>query len=97
MEICRRFKTYKKENIKKFVVFIFFNENDIRNCGQFLKKDKHFNTDPNKNKLMKLKLFLWPNYRLEDLACMNRYWFDTHNGSPFSMSRIQMYPQFRIY
>uniref|UniRef100_A0A8S0X3Z0 Protein TIC 214 n=1 Tax=Spirodela intermedia TaxID=51605 RepID=A0A8S0X3Z0_SPIIN len=27
---------------------IFFNENDIRNCGQFLKKDKHFNTDPNK-------------------------------------------------
>nr|YP_004769857.1 hypothetical chloroplast RF19 [Wolffiella lingulata]YP_004769870.1 hypothetical chloroplast RF19 [Wolffiella lingulata]AEK94470.1 hypothetical chloroplast RF19 [Wolffiella lingulata]AEK94483.1 hypothetical chloroplast RF19 [Wolffiella lingulata] len=76
---------------------IFFNENDIRNCGQFLKKDKHFNTDPNKNKLMKLKLFLWPNYRLEDLACMNRYWFDTHNGSRFSMSRIQMYPQFRIY
>lgn len=75
---------------------IFFNENDIRNCGQFLKKDKHFNTDPNKNKLMKLKLFLWPNYRLEDLACMNRYWFDTHNGSRFSMSRIQMYPQFRI-
>lgn len=77
--------------------FIFFNENDIRNCGQFLKKDKHFNTDPNKNKLMKLKLFLWPNYRLEDLACMNRYWFDTNNGSRFSMSRIQMYPQFRIY
>ena len=63
--------------------FIFFNENDIRNCGQFLKKDKHFNTDPNKNKLMKLKLFLWPNYRLEYLACMNRYWFDTHNGSRF--------------
>lgn len=77
--------------------FIFFNENDIRNCGQFLKKDKHFNTDPNKNKLMKFKLFLWPNYRLEDLACMNRYWFDTNNGSRFSMSRIQMYPQFRIY
>nr|CAI2546920.1 Ycf1 protein [Spirodela intermedia] len=76
---------------------IFFNENDIRNCGQFLKKDKHFNTDPNKNKLIKLKLFLWPNYRLEDLACMNRYWFDTNNGSRFSMSRIQMYPQFRIY
>nr|YP_010730590.1 Ycf1 protein [Wolffia arrhiza]YP_010730603.1 Ycf1 protein [Wolffia arrhiza]WEG23879.1 Ycf1 protein [Wolffia arrhiza]WEG23892.1 Ycf1 protein [Wolffia arrhiza] len=75
----------------------FFNENDIKNCGQFLKKDKHFNTDPNKNKLIKLKLFLWPNYRLEDLACMNRYWFDTHNGSRFSMSRIQMYPQFRIY
>nr|QHN54667.1 Ycf1 [Schismatoglottis calyptrata] len=69
---------------------LFFNEN---NCGQFLKKDKHFNTNANKNKLIKLKMFLWPNYRLEDLACMNRYWFDTNNGSRFSMSRIQMYPQ----
>nr|YP_009759290.1 Ycf1 [Spathiphyllum patulinervum]QIQ48490.1 Ycf1 [Spathiphyllum patulinervum] len=75
---------------------IFFNENNIRNYGQFLKKDGLFNTDANKNKLMKFKLFLWPNYRLEDLACMNRYWFDTTNGSRFSMSRIQMYPQFRI-
>nr|AGZ19261.1 hypothetical chloroplast RF19 [Oryza rufipogon]AGZ19276.1 hypothetical chloroplast RF19 [Oryza rufipogon] len=25
---------------------------------------------------------------------MNRYWFDTNNGSCFSMLRIQMYPQF---
>nr|QHE64153.1 Ycf1 [Spathiphyllum kochii]QHE64165.1 Ycf1 [Spathiphyllum kochii] len=75
---------------------IFFNENNIRNYGQFLKKDGLFNTDANKNKLIKFKLFLWPNYRLEDLVCMNRYWFDTTNGSSFSMSRIQMYPQFRI-
>nr|YP_009759458.1 Ycf1 [Stenospermation multiovulatum]QIQ48658.1 Ycf1 [Stenospermation multiovulatum] len=75
---------------------IFFNENNIRNYGQFLKKDGLFNTDANKNKFMKFKLFLWPNYRLEDLACMNRYWFDTTNGSRFSMSRIQMYPQLRI-
>nr|QHN54919.1 Ycf1 [Philodendron lanceolatum] len=74
---------------------VFFNkENTIKNCGQFLKKDKHFNTNANKNKLIKFKLFLWPNYRLEDLACMNRYWFDTNNGSRFSMSRIQMYPQY---
>nr|YP_010940035.1 Ycf1 [Monstera deliciosa]WLN31447.1 Ycf1 [Monstera deliciosa] len=75
---------------------IFFNENNIRNYGQFLKKDGLFNTDANKNKLIQFKLFLWPNYRLEDLACMNRYWFDTTNGSRFSMSRIQMYPQLRI-
>nr|AGP51330.1 hypothetical chloroplast RF19 [Triticum aestivum] len=31
---------------------------------------------------------------LEDLACMNRYWFDTNNDNRFSMLRIQMYPQF---
>nr|YP_010723981.1 Ycf1 protein [Neomarica candida]WDW31022.1 Ycf1 protein [Neomarica candida] len=70
----------------------FCNQNNIRNCGQFLNEDKHFNIDA--NKLIKLKLFLWPNYRLEDLACMNRYWFDTDNGNRFSMSRIHMYPRF---
>nr|YP_010727035.1 Ycf1 [Filipendula palmata]YP_010727195.1 Ycf1 [Filipendula intermedia]YP_010727435.1 Ycf1 [Filipendula angustiloba]WDZ66633.1 Ycf1 [Filipendula palmata]WDZ66793.1 Ycf1 [Filipendula intermedia]WDZ67033.1 Ycf1 [Filipendula angustiloba] len=44
-----------------------------------------------KKKLMKLKLFLWPNYRLEDLASMNRYWFNTNNGSRFSMLGIHIY------
>nr|WAK83335.1 Ycf1 [Cypripedium bardolphianum] len=72
----------------------FCNENKIRNCGQFFNQDKHINTDA-KN-LIKFKLFLWPNYRLEDLACMNRYWFDTNNSSRFSMSRIHMYSQFRM-
>nr|YP_011032488.1 Ycf1 protein [Caryodaphnopsis laotica]WRH34665.1 Ycf1 protein [Caryodaphnopsis laotica]WRH34746.1 hypothetical chloroplast RF19 [Caryodaphnopsis laotica]WRH34827.1 Ycf1 protein [Caryodaphnopsis laotica] len=70
---------------------VFFN---VRNCGQFLDEDKHIDTDI--NKFIQFKLFLWPNYRLEDLACMNRYWFDTNNGSRFSMSRIHMYPRFRI-
>nr|YP_010386798.1 hypothetical chloroplast RF1 [Pleione limprichtii]UPO66552.1 hypothetical chloroplast RF1 [Pleione limprichtii] len=69
---------------------IFCNENKIRNCGQFLNKDKH------SNNFMKFKLFLWPNYRLEDVACMNRYWFDTNNSSRFSMARIHMYSQFRM-
>nr|YP_009565741.1 hypothetical chloroplast RF19 [Cephalanthera rubra]QBB09251.1 hypothetical chloroplast RF19 [Cephalanthera rubra] len=72
----------------------FCNENKIRNCGQFLNEDKHINTD-GKN-FMKFKLFLWPNYRLEDIACMNRYWFDTNNSSRFSMSRIHMYSKFRM-
>nr|YP_010704562.1 hypothetical chloroplast RF1 [Danhatchia australis]UKU09060.1 hypothetical chloroplast RF1 [Danhatchia australis] len=72
----------------------FYNENKTRNCGQFLNEDKHFNTDG--KIFMKSKLFLWPNYRLEDLACMNRYWFDTNNSSRFSMSRIHMYSQFRV-
>nr|AKJ83510.1 Ycf1 [Alocasia macrorrhizos] len=72
----------------------FCNENKIRNCGQFLNEDKHINTD--RKDFMKFKLFLWPNFRLEDVACMNRYWFDTNNSSRFSMSRIHMYSQFRI-
>nr|QBW99745.1 Ycf1 [Pelargonium pillansii] len=48
-----------------------------------------------RKKLMRLKFFLWPNYRLEDLACMNRYWFDTTNGSRFSMLRIRVYPRLK--
>ncbi|KAG2539526.1 hypothetical protein PVAP13_9NG479714, partial [Panicum virgatum] len=32
--------------------------------------------------------------QLQDLAFMNRYRFDTRNGSRFSMLRIQIYPQF---
>nr|QHN57819.1 hypothetical chloroplast RF1 [Cleisostoma fuerstenbergianum] len=67
----------------------FCNENKIRNCGQFLNENKHINTD--RKNFIKLKLFLWPNYRLEELACMNRYWFDASNSSRFSMSRIHMY------
>nr|YP_009431445.1 hypothetical protein ycf1 [Anthericum ramosum]ASW26881.1 hypothetical protein ycf1 [Anthericum ramosum] len=72
----------------------FSNQNNIKNIGQFLNEEKHLNTET--NKFIKFKLFLWPNYRLEDLACMNRYWFDTNNGSHFSMSRIHMYPLFKI-
>nr|YP_009248662.1 hypothetical chloroplast RF19 [Corypha lecomtei]AMW66714.1 hypothetical chloroplast RF19 [Corypha lecomtei] len=75
---------------------VFCNENNIRNSGKFLNEDKHFNTNTDTNKFIKCKLFLCPNYRLEDLACMNRYWFNTNNGNRFSMSRIYMYPRFRI-
>nr|YP_010469255.1 Ycf1 protein [Artemisia absinthium]UVF32623.1 Ycf1 protein [Artemisia absinthium] len=68
----------------------FSKENKIKNWSQFLDESKKF--DRKKNELIKLKLFFWPNYRLEDLACMNRYWFDTNNGSRLSMLRIYMYP-----
>nr|QRE83941.1 hypothetical chloroplast RF1 [Humulus lupulus] len=66
----------------------FCNENKIKN--QVLNTSKR-----DKKTLIKLKFFLWPNYRLEDFACMNRYWFDTNNGSRFSMVKLHMYPQFK--
>nr|YP_010419852.1 hypothetical protein RF1 [Leucosyke puya]USG53553.1 hypothetical protein RF1 [Leucosyke puya] len=66
----------------------FCNENKVK--SPVLNKRKR-----DKNTLIKLKYSLWPNYRLEDFACMNRYWFDTNNGSRFSMVRIHMYPQFQ--
>nr|YP_010412778.1 hypothetical protein RF1 [Sinocarum vaginatum]URQ16097.1 hypothetical protein RF1 [Sinocarum vaginatum] len=70
---------------------VFCNKKNIKSRNPFLDQKKHLDRD--KNELIKLKLFLWPNYRLEDLACMNRYWFNTNNGSRFSMLRI--YPQFK--
>nr|YP_004222704.1 hypothetical chloroplast RF19 [Anthriscus cerefolium]ADD13696.1 hypothetical chloroplast RF19 [Anthriscus cerefolium] len=71
---------------------VFCNKKNIKSRNPFLDQKKHLDRD--KNELIKLKLFLWPNYRLEDLACMNRYWFNTNNGSRFSMLRI--YPQLKI-
>nr|YP_010976649.1 Ycf1 protein [Euploca strigosa]WNX95997.1 Ycf1 protein [Euploca strigosa] len=73
---------------------VFYKRGGVKNCNQFLDESKH--TDRDKNELIKFKFFLWPNYRLEDLACMNRYWFDTNNGSCFSMLRIYMYPRLKI-
>nr|YP_010209605.1 Ycf1 [Impatiens davidii]UBA17547.1 Ycf1 [Impatiens davidii] len=75
---------------------IFSNGNKVKNWNKFLNENKDLNLNIDKNSLIKLKLFLWPNYRLEDLACINRYWFNTNNGSRFSMLRIHMYPRLRI-
>nr|YP_010033367.1 hypothetical protein ORF474 [Diplophyllum taxifolium]QOW40233.1 hypothetical protein ORF474 [Diplophyllum taxifolium] len=44
----------------------------------------------NANKI--IKCFIWSSYRFEDLACINRFWFSTMNGSRFSMLRFRMYP-----
>nr|YP_009898720.1 Ycf1.2 [Menonvillea linearis]QKK45528.1 Ycf1.2 [Menonvillea linearis] len=69
-------------------------DKNIQNLTTVLHKNK--NLDKDKNNLIKLKSFLWPNFKLEDLACMNRYWFNTTNGNNFSMIRIHMYTQFKI-
>nr|YP_009320327.1 hypothetical chloroplast RF19 [Pericallis hybrida]ALE65976.1 hypothetical chloroplast RF19 [Pericallis hybrida] len=69
---------------------LFCKENKIKKWSQFFDESKKI--DRKKNELIQLKFFFWPNYRLEDLACMNRYWFDTNNGSRLSMLRIYMYP-----
>nr|YP_010888380.1 hypothetical chloroplast RF19 [Pedicularis rhinanthoides]YP_010889012.1 hypothetical chloroplast RF19 [Pedicularis elwesii]WJJ68157.1 hypothetical chloroplast RF19 [Pedicularis rhinanthoides]WJJ68862.1 hypothetical chloroplast RF19 [Pedicularis elwesii] len=88
--IC--FNSKNRNNIDRNPVFC--NEKNLKNSTLVSHDNKHL--DKEKNQLMKLKLFLWPNYRLEDLACMNRYWFNTINGSRFGMLRIQMYPRLQI-
>nr|WAJ48698.1 Ycf1 [Asterolasia drummondii] len=66
----------------------------LKGGGYFLDKSKDFSGE--KNQLIKLKFFIWTNSRLEDLICMNRYWFNTNNGSRFSMVRVHMYPRLKI-
>nr|UBK10474.1 hypothetical protein Ycf1 [Lupinus westianus var. aridorum] len=72
----------------------FSNENKVNKCCRVLAKKKDL--DRKKKKLKNFKLFLWPIYRLEDLCCTNRYWFNTNNGSRFSLLRIHMYPRLKI-
>nr|YP_010918106.1 Ycf1 [Boronia ternata]WAJ48957.1 Ycf1 [Boronia ternata] len=67
---------------------------NVKNGGQPLAKNKDFSKE--KKQLIKLKFFIWPKYRLEDLICMNRYWFNTNNGSRFSIVRVHMYPRLKI-
>nr|YP_010918279.1 Ycf1 [Chorilaena quercifolia]WAJ49131.1 Ycf1 [Chorilaena quercifolia] len=67
---------------------------NVKGRGYFLDKNKDFSRE--KNQLIKLKFFIWTNSRLEDLICINRYWFNTNNGSRFSMVRVHMYPRLKI-
>ena len=39
-----------------------------------------------------IKRFLWAGCRLEDLACMNRFWFQVANQSRFIALRTSIYP-----
>ena len=75
---------------------VFWNGKNVKKSRQVSHDNNHLDREKNQFKLMKLKHFLWPNYRFEDLACMNRYWFDTNNGSRFSMLRIHLYPRLKI-
>nr|YP_010591090.1 hypothetical protein PEX63_pgp008 [Geococcus pusillus]WAB50797.1 hypothetical protein [Geococcus pusillus] len=93
---------------RKFRILICFNlkkktardrnsrfDKNIQNLTTIFQKKKDLDKD--QNNLINLKSFLWPNFRLEDLACMNRYWFNTTNGNHFSMIRIHMYTRFPIH
>jgi hypothetical protein len=80
----------------KVLNLLDLNKNKILNLNKnFLKENKEKQIKLQKiqdqNKNLTIKHFLWPSFRLEDLACINRFWFNTTNGSRFSMLRIRMY------
>nr|YP_010886594.1 conserved hypothetical chloroplast protein Ycf1 [Athyrium wardii]WJH16729.1 conserved hypothetical chloroplast protein Ycf1 [Athyrium wardii] len=45
--------------------------------------------------VQKVKRFLWPSHRLEELACTGRFCFNTTTGSRFTTLKIRMYPIIR--
>nr|YP_009259060.1 Ycf1 [Sequoia sempervirens]ALB37012.1 Ycf1 [Sequoia sempervirens] len=65
------------------------NSKEIPNDEGLMEKDEHLIIDTRQ----KIRRFLWPRYRLEDLICMNRYWWNTNNGSRSAMLRVRMYPK----
>nr|QWW92677.1 hypothetical protein [Schistidium sp. 49138] len=67
------------------------NNNQIFNLKKKQKKQIELQKIQDENQKLTIKHFLWPSFRLEDLACINRFWFNTNNGSRFSMLRIRMY------
>nr|YP_009319618.1 Ycf1 [Rhexia virginica]APA18650.1 Ycf1 [Rhexia virginica] len=93
------FSNKSRRELRILICFNSRNSNPISNNSVFsnnVKKsdqvlDNRQNFYRNKIELIQLKSFLWTTYRLEDLSCMNRYWFDTNNGSRFSLLRIYMY------
>nr|QXM16752.1 hypothetical protein RF1 [Libocedrus chevalieri] len=70
-----------------------FNNKQIPNDPGFIEKDEHLVVDTRQ----KIRRFLWPRYRFEDLICMNRFWWNTNNGSRSAMLRVRMYPKIDNY
>nr|QQV69047.1 hypothetical protein [Taxodium sp. 'Zhongshanshan'] len=68
---------------------IGLNSKEILNDEGLVEKDEPLCID----KRQKIRRFLWPRYRVEDLICMNRFWWNTNNGSRSVMLRVRMYPK----
>ena len=80
----------------KVLNLLYLNKNKILNLDKsFVEENEKtpmkLQKIQDENQNLTIKHFLWPSFRLEDLACVNRFWFNTNNGSRFTMLRIRMY------
>nr|YP_009117889.1 hypothetical protein [Gnetum gnemon]AJE71516.1 hypothetical protein [Gnetum gnemon]ALK01073.1 hypothetical protein [Gnetum gnemon] len=76
----------KEQQLNEYYRYFFLNKNNF--CEGEKRKRNLVDSE------QKVKRFLWPNYRLEDLLCMNRYWYNITDGSCNSIVRLRMYPLF---
>nr|QYB22041.1 hypothetical protein RF1 [Pherosphaera fitzgeraldii]BBF91055.1 hypothetical protein [Pherosphaera fitzgeraldii] len=59
----------------------------VQNDEELMEKDQCLGIDTTQ----KMKRFLWPRYRVEDLICMNRYWWNSNRSR--SVLKVRMYPK----
>lgn len=97
--ILSSLKFQSKNNLNQF--FAKENLNEFKNDGQENNTNILSFYTPSKTLLDKYKQsyshqiirrYLWPTYRTEDLACMNRFLINTANQARFSSLRIRLYP-----
>nr|YP_010471543.1 hypothetical protein RF1 [Gastrodia crispa]UVG40882.1 hypothetical protein RF1 [Gastrodia crispa] len=78
--ICLNYLNISNNNKK-----IYNGKKILLNSSKYLQANKSF---------IHLKMFLWPNFRVEDISCINRYCFNINNGSCFSILKLYMYSKY---
>nr|YP_010466104.1 photosystem I assembly protein ycf1 [Haplopteris ensiformis]UQV94553.1 photosystem I assembly protein ycf1 [Haplopteris ensiformis] len=58
----------------------------------FIYKNSSLHHVPRPIGIQRIKRFLWPSFRLEEVACTSRFCLSITNGNPFAALRIRMYP-----
>nr|YP_010934948.1 hypothetical chloroplast RF1 [Gastrodia pubilabiata]WKV29267.1 hypothetical chloroplast RF1 [Gastrodia pubilabiata] len=82
--ICLNYLNISNKNKK-----IYNDKKILLNSSKYLQANKYF-TNFNIY-FIYLNIFLWPNFRIEDISCINRYWFNINNSSRFSILKLYMY------
>nr|YP_010428181.1 hypothetical protein RF1 [Hydnora abyssinica]USN93596.1 hypothetical protein RF1 [Hydnora abyssinica] len=87
---CKKLRTLVNLN-PNVVLSSFYNVNNSFEDNIFYLYNKLHNYNRKRNESWKFKTYIWPNFRFEDLSCINRYWFNISNGSKFNILRIKQY------
>nr|YP_010471619.1 hypothetical protein RF1 [Gastrodia sp. Jin 38054]UVG40977.1 hypothetical protein RF1 [Gastrodia sp. Jin 38054] len=82
--ICLNYLNISNKNKK-----IYNDKKILLNSSKYLQANKSFTNFS--IYFIHLKIFLWPNCRIEDISCINRYWFNINNSSRFSILKLYMY------
>nr|YP_010471581.1 hypothetical protein RF1 [Gastrodia peichatieniana]UVG40939.1 hypothetical protein RF1 [Gastrodia peichatieniana] len=86
--ICLNYLNISNNNKK-----LYNDKKILLNSSKYLQANKYFTNFS--IYFIHLKMFLWPNFRVEDISCINRYWFNINNSSRFSILKLYMYSKIK--